>query len=90
MTGFNRDSSVAHGHEQAEVRGFARSAAARHKLASAAKVGTIGALLLALAACASAPASGGSPHPGHHRRRDTHSDGCWDGLPRVREPGAMG
>ena len=61
MTGFNRDSSVAHGHEQAEVRGFARSAAARHKLASAAKVGTIGALLLALAACASAPASGGSP-----------------------------
>ena len=61
MNGFIRHSSDADGQEHAAVRTFARPATARDRLASAAKLGTTAALLLALAGCAGAPASGGSP-----------------------------
>ena len=59
MNSFIRHSSALDGRERAAR--LPRSAAARGRLASAAKVGTIGALLLALAGCAGAPANGGSP-----------------------------
>ena len=61
MNGFIRHSSDADGHENAAVRMSARPATARDRLAPAATLGTTAALLLALAGCAGAPASGGSP-----------------------------
>ncbi|HSP53064.1 MAG TPA: hypothetical protein VLO00_09230 [Cryobacterium sp.] len=61
MNGFIRHSSAAHGHDRSAVRGPARSAPTRNRLASAAKAGAIGALMLALAGCAGVPANGGSP-----------------------------
>lgn len=59
MNGFIRHSSAIDVRERAAR--LPRPAAAQDRLASAAKVGTVAALLLALAGCAGAPANGGSP-----------------------------
>ena len=57
MNGFIRHSPDADGHERSALR----TPAAWSGFSSAARLGAVGALILALAACAGAPANGGSP-----------------------------
>jgi hypothetical protein len=61
MNSLIRYTSDTNSRQRSAARTLARPAAGRNRIASAARLGSIGVLILALAGCASSPASGGSP-----------------------------